>query len=160
MRRFFLLYVRIIAMKKYIVAVILIALPVAYWLISPLWRNIKGNDISPDIYNASTTKQVVSVAKGVLVASEHEVAGSVEIFKDGEKITLHFQDLKVTNGPDLRIYLSSSLDIKDAIDLGPIKANIGNVNYDVPAGTDIKKYKNVLIWCRAFRVLFSYAVVE
>jgi len=45
----------------------------------------------------------------------------------------------------------------DFVNLGRIRATEGNVNYEIPEGTDLTKYKNVLIWCRAFSVLFSYA---
>ncbi len=70
---------------------------------------------------------------------------------------VRFENLKTINGPDLRIYLSADLGADDYVDLGEIRATEGNVNYTVPAGTDISKYKNLLIWCRAFSVLFSYA---
>jgi len=43
------------------------------------------------------------------------------------------------------------------IDLGEIKATKGNVNYDIPEGTDLEKYNKVLVWCVPFRVLFSYS---
>jgi hypothetical protein len=33
------------------------------------------------------------------------------------------------------------------IDLGSIKGNIGDQNYDVPADTDLNKYQAVTIWC-------------
>jgi hypothetical protein len=39
--------------------------------------------------------------------------------------------------------------------LGRLKASIGNQNYPIPAGTDITKYDTVLIWCRAFSILFG-----
>jgi hypothetical protein len=41
--------------------------------------------------------------------------------------------------------------------MGRLKANIGNQNYPIPAGTDMTKYDTVLIWCRAFSVLFGSA---
>ncbi len=94
-----------------------------------------------------------------LVESAHAVEGSAMIVQSGNESFLRFEDLNTINGPDLRIYLSSSLDINDSVDLGPIRATQGNVNYPIPAGTDLSTYKNVLIWCRAFRVLFSYATL-
>jgi hypothetical protein len=38
-----------------------------------------------------------------------------------------------------------------------LQANIGNQNYAIPAGTEMSKYDTVLIWCRAFSVLFGSA---
>jgi hypothetical protein len=43
------------------------------------------------------------------------------------------------------------------VDLGRLKANIGNQNYPIPNGTDMTKYDTALIWCRAFSVLFGSA---
>jgi len=61
------------------------------------------------------------------------------------------------NGPDLKIYLGSELGKNDYIDLGPILATKGSVNYELPDGIDTTKYSKVLVWCEAFGVLFSYA---
>ncbi len=43
------------------------------------------------------------------------------------------------------------------IDLGSIKGNVGNQNYEVPADTDLGKYRAVTIWCRRFGVNFATA---
>jgi len=91
-----------------------------------------------------------------LVAKAHEVSGEALIVKTGNENILRFENLKTTNGPDLRIYLATDLSAKDYVDLGPIRATEGNVNYTIPTGTDLTKYRYALIWCRAFSVLFSY----
>ncbi|MDQ3883960.1 MAG: DM13 domain-containing protein, partial [Thermoproteota archaeon] len=41
-----------------------------------------------------------------------------------------------------------------------LKGNIGNQNYDIPEGTDLSRYDTVLIWCKAFSVLFGGAKLE
>lgn len=87
----------------------------------------------------------------------HEVAGKALLVQVGDKKIIRFEDFDSTNGPDLRIYLSAGLNNKDYVDLGAIKATKGNINYVLPAGTDTAKYNKVLVWCRAFSVLFSYA---
>ncbi|MEO5635242.1 MAG: DM13 domain-containing protein [Candidatus Paceibacterota bacterium] len=92
-----------------------------------------------------------------LVARAHDVKGKALLVQSGDQYFVRFEDLKTINGPDLRIYLSTELGVDDAIDLGEIRATEGNVNYIIPTGTDVTKYHNVLIWCRAFGVLFSYA---
>ncbi len=45
----------------------------------------------------------------------------------------------------------------DFVDFGRLKANIGNQNYEIPEETDLTKYDTVLIWCKAFSVLFGSA---
>jgi hypothetical protein len=65
--------------------------------------------------------------------------------------------LVVTNGPDLYIYLSTDKSASVFVNLGRLKANIGNQNYPILAGTDTTKYNTVLIWCKAFSVLFGSA---
>lgn len=94
-----------------------------------------------------------------LVPRAHDVSGKALIVDVGGEKIVRFENLKTINGPDLRIYLSSDLGIDDAIDLGAIRATEGNVNYTLPSGVDTTKYKNVLIWCRTFGVLFSYAEI-
>lgn len=97
------------------------------------------------------------LAKAPFVARAHEVEGKALLIESGGKKTLRFEDFKTVNGPDLRIYLSSNLGVGDALDLGPILATKGNVNYELPDDLDAQKYTKVLVWCRAFSVLFSYA---
>jgi hypothetical protein len=67
------------------------------------------------------------------------------------------ENLKATNGPDLYVYLSADKDASDIVNLGRLKGNIGNQNYEIPAGTDLSKYNTVLIWCKAFSTLFGSA---
>lgn len=97
------------------------------------------------------------IGRADMIAMAHEVEGVALLVESGNETFLRFEDLKTINGPDLRIYLSSDLNADDIVDLGPIRATEGNVNYPIPAGTNLGKYKNAMIWCRAFGVLFSYA---
>lgn len=68
---------------------------------------------------------------------------------------LRLENLRVTNGPDLYVYLSTDNSASDIVNLGKLKANNGNQNYNIPTGTDLSKYDTVLIWCKAFSVLFG-----
>ena len=101
--------------------------------------------------------QPTIIGRADMIARAHDVEGAALLVKAGGQTFLRFENLKTINGPDLRIYLSAGLNADDIVDLGPIRATEGNVNYAVPAGTDLEKYKNAMIWCRAFGVLFSYA---
>ena len=142
-------------MKKKIIFTILsiLLLGLAWWLISPLFIVKEVYEPSPeDIFTNSKV-----ILSGQLQPKAHEVSGKVLILEqDGKKI-LRFEDFETVNGPDLRIYLAADPSAKDYIDLGEIKATKGNVNYEIDNSIDIKRYNKVLIWCRAFSVLFSYA---
>jgi hypothetical protein len=76
--------------------------------------------------------------------------------QDGSSI-LRLENLHVTNGPDLYVYLSHDKSASDYVNIGKLKANNGNQNYEIPLGTDLSRYDTVLIWCRPFSVLFGSA---
>ena len=76
--------------------------------------------------------------------------------EDGSNV-LRLENFKSTNGPDLYVYLSIDENASEFVDLGKLKANQGNQNYEIPNEIDLDKYNNVLIWCKAFGVLFGSA---
>ena len=88
----------------------------------------------------------------------HNVEGVAKllVLADGKNF-LRLENLKATNGPDLYVYLSTDKDTSDIVNLGRLKGNIGNQNYEIPEGTDTSKYNTVLIWCKAFSTLFGSA---
>lgn len=108
------------------------------------------------ITTASTlrTGSFVGVGDGI-----HNAEGEAKVipFQDGDSNILRLENLRVTNGPDLYVYLATDKTASDFVNIGKLKANNGNQNYDIPAGTDLTKYDTVLIWCRPFSVLFGSA---
>jgi Electron transfer DM13 len=68
----------------------------------------------------------------------------------------------VDNGPDLRVYLvrgaaRNESEVEDFEDLGALKGNVGDQQYEVPRGVSLERYTTVVIWCRAFSVNFARA---
>jgi electron transfer DM13 len=110
---------------------------------------LTGNGAS----NLILTGSFVGVGDGIHDAQD--IAKFIPIESGGN--VLRLKDLAVTNGPDLYVYLSADKSASDFVNLGRLKANIGNQNYPIPAGTDMTKYDTVLIWCKAFSVLFGRA---
>ena len=76
--------------------------------------------------------------------------------EDGSKV-LRLENFESTNGPDLYVYLATDDGASEFVNLGELKANKGNQNYEIPVDTDLTKYNKVLIWCQAFSVLFGSA---
>ena len=110
--------------------------------------------------STSTTRQdtlrtgsFVGVGDGI-----HNAEGIAKVIplQDGSDI-LRLENLQVTNGPDLYVYLATDKSASDIVSLGKLKANNGNQNYNIPLETDLTKYDTVLIWCRPFSVLFGSA---
>lgn len=102
--------------------------------------------------DTSRTGSFVGVGDGV-----HNAEGLAKVIPlDGSKI-LRLENLHVTNGPDLYVYLATDKGASDFVSLGKLKANNGNQNYNIPSETDLTKYDTVLIWCRPFSVLFGSA---
>jgi len=95
--------------------------------------------------DAMPAGQTTIIGRADMIARAHDVEGAALFVKSGNEAFLRFENLKTINGPDLRIYLSSALNADDIVDLGPIRATEGNVNYPIPAGTDLGKYKNAMI---------------
>ena len=95
--------------------------------------------------------------RGDFVSAAHQTRGIATI--DQEETTLTLTNFKTDSGPDLNIYLTSSLSAisSDFIDLGNIKGVKGNYNYDLPDNLDYTQYKFVIVWCVDFDVNFGYA---
>ena len=103
--------------------------------------------------NILRTGSFVGVGDGI-----HNAEGIAKVvpLQDGSNI-LRLENLHVTNGPDLYVYLATDKTASDFVSLGKLKANNGNQNYDIPSETDLTRYDTVLIWCRPFSVLFGSA---
>jgi hypothetical protein len=43
------------------------------------------------------------------------------------------------------------------VDIGALKANQGNQNYELPPEVDVGEYSTVAIWCRRFNYTFNAA---
>ena len=107
------------------------------------------------------------IASGSFYNVVHDGKGKAAIYKLGPdgKYVLRLEDFQVLNGPDLHVWLvpvdpvpnSVGTEIGGYVDLGKLKGNIGNQNYDLPANLDLKAIKSVVIWCQPFRVPFAAA---
>ena len=116
--------------------------------------------------SAMAADEPVKLAGGRFHTNAHKTDGLATIYRlpDGRRV-LRLTEFATSNGPDVRVYLVAAGDVQseDAakqagfVDLGALKGNIGDQNYDVPAGLDLSKYRAVSIWCRRFSVNFGAA---
>lgn len=112
-----------------------------------------------------STGPVPLVTGDFVSRSRYTVTGNATVYEleDGSR-TLRLEDFESTNGPNLFVYLTAAdADDPDAeldadyVDLGALRGNVGNQNYDIPADVDLDVYDTVVIWCRPFSVAFGAA---
>ena len=109
------------------------------------------------------TPRNVLLKRGSFESVAHAAEGTATTIRtaaDARVLTL--TNFDVSNGPDLRVYLVAGpardeSQIDDFKDLGALKGNQGNQQYELPSGLDLERYSTVVIWCRAFSVNFARA---
>jgi hypothetical protein len=148
-----------------------------WWTISPLFLTKTLNEDLPvratataaPTAAATTTAstaapagpKVLSMGQLQRVDDLHRGTGPVSVIELDGKTYLRFEDVAIQNGPDLHVYLARGMggayDGSRDLYLGALKATNGSFNYELPAGTPLADYRSVVVWCRAFTVLFTWA---
>lgn len=106
------------------------------------------------------------LARGQLghVDDLHNGKGEVQIVEAGAQRFVRFENVSITNAPDIHIYLSTDTGGRyveaNSVYLGALKATNGSFNYEIPASVDLSRYRSVIVWCRAFTTLITWADVR
>lgn len=101
----------------------------------------------------------------------HQTEGRATVYQEADgKLTLRLTNFKTSNGPDVHVILVATKDAKDdanflkskteRVELGKLKGNEGDQNYEIPAGTDLTKFQTVSIYCERFDANFGAAPLE
>ena|SRR3989338_8309151 len=151
-------------MKKYILFLILaVTVGIAYWLISPLFITRTVNEQITDIKTADmASDQYEIVSSGIFSGlAGHSAEGAVRLLKAGTEYYIRMdENFRVTNGPDLFVYLGKNNQYDPNARLDALKGNIGSQNYVIPLSINVSDYDEVWVWCRAFGVAFGKAVLN
>ena len=152
--------------RKKLIYGVAIILAIALWAAfrpERLFVNAKVNEAMPA--SLSNLSQTV-LSSGSFHSVAHESKGTASIYQlaDGKRI-LRFTNFETSNGPDVHVYLIAANDATDSetvkkagfLELGSLKGNIGDQNYEIPADADLAKYRAVTIWCKRFSVNFGTA---
>lgn len=152
--------------RKKLIYGVAVVLAIALWAgFRPerLFVNARVNEAMPA--GLSNISQTV-LSSGSFHSVAHESRGTASIYQlaDGRRI-LRFTNFETSNGPDVHVYLIAANDASDSetvkkagfLELGSLKGNIGDQNYDLPADADLAKYRAVTIWCKRFSVNFGTA---
>jgi hypothetical protein len=86
----------------------------------------------------------------------HKAKGIAKIIQANDMTFLRFEEFEVTNGPDLRVYITPNGNVHDGIHLEKLKGSRGDQNY-LLEDIDIQVYNTVVIYCQPFGVYFAQA---
>src|SRR5262249_15372404 len=148
--------------------VAVVVLAVAWYLFRPelLFVNARVHEELPSSAAHGQASEASILARGDFHGVAHQTRGTAIIHQlaDGRRV-LRFTDFSTSNGPALRVYLVAAADAgdnatvmrADFVDLGVLKGNQGEQNYEVPAGVDLSVYQAVTVWCSRFGVNFATA---
>ena len=107
-----------------------------------------------------------ALAEGTFIPrGRYSGEGQAVVLNDGTaQRFLRFENFSTDNGPDLRVYLTASDANGDSgafdddfVDLGVLKGNIGDQNYEIPTDVDLSVYDTVVVWCVRFSTPFTAA---
>jgi hypothetical protein len=128
--------------------------PLGWYLGSPLFVDRSVSEAPPVLELGSiVTVEPRLVAQGSfgVVDTVHHGQGTASLLNlsDGTRI-LRLGDFRVTNGPDLYVYLSaqpgarSSAELHDphAFEVAPLKGNLGDQNYILPADLNLADFES------------------
>ena len=108
-------------------------------------------------------EMIDTLVQGMFIDRAHPTTGVAKIITDGNRRFLRLEDFETDNGPDLNVYLTTTGPDggvgDDPIDLGNLKGNIGDQNYELGPEVDLDRYTTVFIWCVRFRVAFGAAAL-
>jgi len=141
----------------------------AWWAFRPekLFINQKVNEAAP----MALSSEPEALYTGKLEGRIHQTSGRATVYKstDGKEY-LRLSDFTTSNGPDVHVLLVRAEDkalggeiVKgelDGVELGALKGNQGDQNYDLPASVDLNKYQAVAIYCERFHAIFGVARLE
>lgn len=120
---------------------------------------------------AAYAQNSTPVETGSFHGQVHSTSGRASIYEgSGGKMILRLTNFKTSNGPDVHVLLIAANDAQDndnflknnveRVELGKLKGNEGDQNYDIPAGTDLAKFHTVAIYCERFNANFGTAPLE
>jgi hypothetical protein len=144
-------------------AIAVVALPLIWYLASPLFLTRSVSEPLP----VGAMQMRLAAGQFSIVDGVHKGEGTVSLLRmpDGRRVLRLEDDFRVTNGPDLYVYLSSAaaprssdeLHSVGALEVAQLKGNVGGQNYELPADLDLSTFRSVVIYCRRFTTVFSTA---
>jgi hypothetical protein len=120
---------------------------------------------------AQDDTQAKTLATGTFHGKVHSTSGRATVYEESNgTLVLRLTNFKTSNGPDVHVILIAGKDADDdanflksgteRVELGLLKGNEGDQNYEIPAATDLAKFQTVSIYCERFNANFGAAPLQ
>ncbi len=116
-------------------------------------ENIVSEDMNDMMDSSETSVDIIKSGSFDGLAG-HFAEGTAKIIQVGDTTYLRFENFEVTNGPDLRVYLTPDGDVNNGIHLDKLKGSKGAQNY-LLENIDVDTYDTVVVYCQPFGVYFG-----
>ncbi len=121
-------------------------------------ESAKTETVVAEEMDDSGEPQILKTGQFVGLAN-HFAEGDAKILDISGTQYLRFENFEVTNGPDLRVYVTQGGDVKQGIQLDKLKGSKGAQNY-LLEDIDTDVYDTVVIYCQPFGVYFGEATLN
>ncbi|HYF33013.1 MAG TPA: DM13 domain-containing protein [Chitinophagaceae bacterium] len=119
---------------------------------------VKKNTPEVPLNNNVDTTLATPQQKGVFMNGPYgSVSGRAIIYNQNGRLILGLQDMRISNGPQLHVYLSKEVQPVNFIDLGPLQSTLGNQVYNINNTVDFSEYRYALVHCKKYNHLFGSA---
>lgn len=133
---------------------------------SIIYNGSRGGEAVAQMPNQQVAASDEKVKQGSFIELDtvHKGSGTATVFKSGQGAVLKLENFKVTDGPDLYVYLSKNKNIEqdkksgEFVSLGKLQKIDGDQTYTLPP--NYEEFAGVSIYCQAFKTPFSVAAFK
>ncbi len=122
------------------------------------------------VQQGKAQEKAKAIETGTFHGKVHQTSGRATVYNESGRLVLRLTNFKTSNGPDVHVVLIAAKDAADdanflksstqKLELGALKGNEGDQNYNIPAGTDLQRFQTVSIYCERFNANFGAAPLE
>jgi Electron transfer DM13 len=123
------------------------------------------NVLEEPMASSNPPENAQALRMSAFISYAHNLAGRLILYVDiTDKRTLRFEEFKMTQGPDVYVFLSKSNNYSKA-NVIPIaklaeEYNNASIHFNINASIDLTTYKFVLIYCVQYNSLFGYTELK
>ena len=147
------------------------------------WFSVRDEEVDEDVVTAAQTAQGAQAQQGLRGSAQgsvadakqggnttlasgsfqgedgHDGAGTATVVQEaGGGRILTFTDFDVDPGAAVEVWLTTGPnETEDRVELGGLKGNVGNQQYEIPADADLNRHGTVVLYCTPFTVRIAVA---